>query len=111
MSMADPLLAQHRQPRDSLATKIIFFVFVSTFVTALVVSWISVQSTYSFLRAHLDRSYPTILARSAAELGNWLSDGQTLVGRLAAREELRRLAAGADGDRDRAAALRARIVG
>jgi len=101
--MADPLFAEHRQPRDSLATKIIFFVFVSTFVTALVVSWISVHSTYSFLRAHLDHSYPTILARSAADLGVWLADGRDQVERLAASGELQGLAAGT-GDREAEAA-------
>jgi diguanylate cyclase (GGDEF)-like protein len=108
--MADPLLAQHRQPRDSLATKIIFFVFVSTFVTALVVSWISVHSTYSFLRTHLDHSYPAILTRSAADLGGWLSDGEALVERLASRRELQRVASGAQRDRDRAAVLLAEAL-
>jgi diguanylate cyclase (GGDEF)-like protein len=53
-----------RAPRDSLATKIIFFVFFSTFVTALVVSWISVQSTHAFLRAHLDAAYPLLAERA-----------------------------------------------
>ena len=37
-------------PLDSLATKIILFVFLSTFATALVVSWISIQSTHAYLR-------------------------------------------------------------
>ena len=107
--MVDPLLAQHRQPRDSLATKIIFFVFVSTFVTALVVSWISVHSTYSFLRAHLDHSYPAILTRSAVDVGGWLEEGQARLEELASRSEFRRFAEGA-GDRDAAAAALAEAL-
>jgi diguanylate cyclase (GGDEF)-like protein len=103
--MPDPLLAEHRQPRDSLATKIIFFVFVSTFVTALVVSWISVHSTYSFVRSHLDRSYPVILARGASDVGRWLEGGRTRLAELAARPELVRAASGEPGAGAPAAAL------
>ena len=81
--MPDPTLALRRQPRDSLATKIIFFVFFSTFVTALVVSWISVHSTYAFLRTHLDASYPLLLDRSAQRLDAWVNDAQEQLARLA----------------------------
>ena len=48
----------HRQPLDSLATQIILFVFLSTFATALVVSWISIQSTNAYLSGMVDRQYP-----------------------------------------------------
>ncbi len=91
--MPDPSLALRRQPRDSLATKIIFFVFFSTFVTALVVSWISVHSTYAFLRTHLDASYPLLLDRGSQRLGAWVGDGQERLERLALDPELFRASA------------------
>jgi diguanylate cyclase (GGDEF)-like protein len=81
--MPDPTLALRRQPRDSLATKIIFFVFFSTFVTALVVSWISVHSTYAFLRRHLDASYPFLLERGTQRLTGWVVDGSHRLDALA----------------------------
>lgn len=82
--MSDPTLGLRRQPRDSLATKIIFFVFFSTFVTALVVSWISVQSTYAFLRTHLDAAYPQMLARAASRVEAGVAAGQIELEALAA---------------------------
>jgi diguanylate cyclase (GGDEF)-like protein len=108
--MPDSQLAQHRQPRDSLATKIIFFVFVSTFVTALVVSWISVHSTYSFLRAQLNRSYPSVLALSDAGLSRWLEEGQAAIAELAAREELIQAVRGDAGSAERAGSLLAEAL-
>lgn len=102
--MSDPTLALRRQPRDSLATKIIFFVFFSTFVTALVVSWISVQSTYVFLRSHLDASYPLLLDRAADRLEAGLAEGREHLEALAAEPALAQLVstdrnAGAPGRR------------
>jgi len=78
-----------REPRDSLATKIIFFVFFSTFVTALVVSWISVQSTYSFLRTHLDAAYPVLLDRGAARVEAALAEAERALDRFALEPVLR----------------------
>jgi len=86
--MSDPTQALSRQPRDSLATKIIFFVFFSTFVTALVVSWISVQSTYAFLRTHLDAAYPMLLERSKTRLDGVLADAQHELDALARESAL-----------------------
>ncbi len=50
-----------RQVFNSLSTRIIFFVFMSTFLSALVVSWISIHAIHSQLRAELDRRFPAIL--------------------------------------------------
>lgn len=105
--MSDPTLALRRQSRDSLATKIIFFVFFSTFVTALVVSWISVQSTYAFLRGHLDASYPLLLERAAGHLETGVAEGQAALDGLAADPKLRPLAS---GDRGAAAEGRRRLA-
>jgi len=91
--MSDSTLALRRQPRDSLATKIIFFVFFSTFVTALVVSWISVHSTYAFLRTHLDASYPMLAERGTQRLGVWVEDGQRSLLRLVHDSDLLRTSA------------------
>ena len=63
-----------RQPLNSLATKIIFVVFLSTSLTAVVVSWISVHSTYTFLERRIQESYPAILERTGDRLGGWLGE-------------------------------------
>jgi diguanylate cyclase (GGDEF)-like protein len=70
--MPEPQLLPPRPPLNSLATKIILFVFLSTFATALVVSWISIRSTHAHLRNSLDRRYPAALARAAGQLDRWL---------------------------------------
>src|SRR5262245_40112619 len=101
--MSEPTLALRRQPRDSLATKIIFFVFFSTFVTALVVSWISVQSSYAFLRSHLDAAYPLLLDRAAARIQSGLGTATQELEAIARDAAVLRLAG---GDRDALAATR-----
>ncbi|MDJ0864502.1 MAG: diguanylate cyclase [Myxococcota bacterium] len=83
--MSESWLVSRRQPRDSLATKIIFFVFLSTLVTALGVSWIAVHSTYAFLRAQLEQRYPQVLERSATLVADWLDDGSLRVREVAER--------------------------
>jgi diguanylate cyclase (GGDEF)-like protein len=65
-----------RQPLNSLATKIILFVFTSTFVTALVVSWISIQSTHDSLLGVVDRMYPIALDRAVVQLEDWIDRGR-----------------------------------
>jgi diguanylate cyclase (GGDEF)-like protein len=100
--MPESSLALHLQRRDSLATKIIFFVFFSTFITALVVSWVSVHSTYAFLRTHLDASYPLLLERGTERLGAWVEDGQDRLTRLASDPDLLRTSAGARDFREAA---------
>jgi diguanylate cyclase (GGDEF)-like protein len=72
--MSEPGAPIRRQPLNSLSTKIIFFVFLSTFLTALAVSWISIESTYRFLRRRIDQSFPAVLDRSAARLDAWLAE-------------------------------------
>ncbi|MCG8588184.1 MAG: diguanylate cyclase [Proteobacteria bacterium] len=70
--MSEPHLQLRKQPLNSLSTKIIFFVFLSTFLTALVVSWISIQSTHTYLRGQIDESFPPLLARSSQGLQDWV---------------------------------------
>jgi diguanylate cyclase (GGDEF)-like protein len=76
-----------RAPVGGLATRIILFVFATTFCTALVVSWVSIQSTYASLRGEIDRAYPAELAQAERQLARWL---------LSAEAELAELAAHAD---------------
>ncbi len=95
--MPESWLAERRQPRDSLATKIIFFVFLSTFVTSLVVSWISVQSTYAFLRAHLEETYPALLRQADQRLANATRDALALLDLLAREPAIARTATGERG--------------
>ncbi|MCL4685145.1 diguanylate cyclase [Myxococcota bacterium] len=93
--MSDSWLAERRQPRDSLATKIIFFVFLSTFVTSLVVSWISVQSTYAFVRTHLEESYPAVLRQANRRFDGATRDALAMLERLAREPAVSGTAAGA----------------
>jgi len=99
--MPEPFAAARRHPHNSLATKIIFFVFLSTFLTALLVSWIAVESTHRFLREALDRRYPALLQRSASRVEAWLAAGQAAVEASAGTSALRgisgSLRSGADG--------------
>jgi diguanylate cyclase (GGDEF)-like protein len=81
--MSEP---QPRAPLNSLATKIILFAFLSTFATALVVSWISIDSTHAYIRNDLDRRYPAALARAAAQLDHWIETRGTASGELSERE-------------------------
>ena len=81
--MADSWLATERQPRDSLAAKIIFFVFVSTFVSSLVVSWVAVHSTFAFLRGQLQQLYPVTLHAAAQALERAEPDLAPRLGQLA----------------------------
>jgi diguanylate cyclase (GGDEF)-like protein len=74
-----------RQPLNSLATKIIFVVFLSTSLTAVVVSWISVHSTYTFLERRIQESYPAILERASERLTGWLREADAELAETAAR--------------------------
>jgi diguanylate cyclase (GGDEF)-like protein len=76
-----------RQPLNSLATKIIFVVFLSTSLTAVVVSWISVHSTYTFLERRIQASYPAILERASERLTSWLREADAELAEAAARVE------------------------
>jgi diguanylate cyclase (GGDEF)-like protein len=105
--MPDSTQALRHQPRDSLATKIIFFVFFSTFVTALVVSWISVQSTHAFLRSHLDAAYPLLLDRATSRVDAALTDAGHALELLARDPALQEL----DDDLAASTRLRARLEG
>jgi diguanylate cyclase (GGDEF)-like protein len=89
MRISNPRL--RRQPLNSLATKIIFVVFLSTFLTALVVSWISVRSTYGFLRGQIDRSFPSLLASTSQSILTWLDEGGSELERLASEPALLRV--------------------
>lgn len=70
--MPDPHSPWRRQPLGSLATRIIALVFVATFVTALLVSGISVHTTYTFMKRPLEQAYPSLLSDRAARLEAWL---------------------------------------
>ena len=71
------------QPRTSLATKIILFVFLSTFVSALVVSWISIRATYASARDVVDRLYPRALDHAIRDVAPWLASAERTVEGLA----------------------------
>jgi diguanylate cyclase (GGDEF)-like protein len=67
-----------------LATKIIFVVFLSTFLTAVLVSWISVYSTHTFLQRKLEQTFPAIAAGGVDRAGVWFDEGRLELSRMAA---------------------------
>ena len=83
--MVEAQLEQNRTPLNSLATKIILFVFLSTFATALAVSWIAIQSTHKSLRGVVDHMYPLALYHTAPRANSWLRAAELEVFGLARR--------------------------
>ncbi len=60
-----------RRPLQSLASRVIFFVFLATLLTSLVVTWVSTQSLHSFLSEKIDQKFPALLAAVAERLDIW----------------------------------------
>jgi diguanylate cyclase (GGDEF)-like protein len=83
--MMDEQLEANRPPLNSLATKIILFVFLSTFATAVAVSWISIQSTHESLRGMIDHLYPLAVEHTALRSTPWLRAAELEVRSLALR--------------------------
>jgi diguanylate cyclase (GGDEF)-like protein len=61
-------------PWSGLASKLILFVFASTFITATIVSWISIQSASESLRGVIDRLYPLSLDHAAQRIEPWICE-------------------------------------
>jgi diguanylate cyclase (GGDEF)-like protein len=76
-----PPLSKH--PLNSLATKLILFVFVSTLATAMAVSWVSIQSTHDYLSQQIRRQYPASLTHAGEALLAYLVAGQEELAGLA----------------------------
>jgi diguanylate cyclase (GGDEF)-like protein len=86
--MTRPTEALRRSQIGSLATKLILFVFVSTFVTALVVSAVSIHASHAQVRRGLEQRYPRALARGAERLGRVLEAGRAELAVLGAGSSL-----------------------
>jgi len=59
---------------SGLAFRISLMVFVATFFTSLVITWISVHSIATALRGELDRRFPALLERASAALDLWYQE-------------------------------------
>jgi diguanylate cyclase (GGDEF)-like protein len=102
--MPEPGARSRSHPLSSLATKIILFVFGSTLLTALVVSWISLQSTQDSLRNTIEHFYPLSLEQTSRRTAAWVREAQDEVDALALLAE--RLDGGAELERAVAASRR-----
>ncbi len=80
------------RPQQRLATRIAFLVLGSCFTTGLVVSWVSIHSTYGALRRAIDREYPAALRRVTERQAELFARGTALLDLLASAEELGELA-------------------
>jgi diguanylate cyclase (GGDEF)-like protein len=81
--MAQPTEVLPRPPLASFATRIILFVFLATFATALAVSWMSIRATATQIRRFADHHYPLALARCGDRLERRLRAGSAEVAALA----------------------------
>lgn len=79
---------RRRPSLQSVSTRIISFVFVSIFTTAVLVSWLSIQSTYATLRAQIDARFPLLLERVSADLTTWTATGWSEFEQLAGSNQL-----------------------
>ncbi len=75
----------HQEPESSLATTIILLVFVSTFVTAVAVSWISIETVRRQLWAQIEERLAHALDRTSQRLLRGLGEGRALTADLARR--------------------------
>ena len=66
--MAEPRPYDAAHPGTSLATKLVLFVFATSFGTAVLVSWTSIQATHTHLSRVVDRTYPAALERAVERL-------------------------------------------
>ncbi len=73
-----------KPPLQSLATRVILVVFLATFLTAGVVTWLAVRSTYSFLRDDLDDRLPAEASALAGQLSPALASTEKALQALAA---------------------------
>jgi diguanylate cyclase (GGDEF)-like protein len=81
-----------KQPLNSISTRIIFFVFLSTFLTALVVSWISIDTIHRNLRRQIEARFPAVLERRVTAFDAYLTEGHEALSERVATANLARLA-------------------
>ena len=91
--MGEPRSNAAARPATSLATKLVLFVFLTTFGTAILVSWTSIDATHTHLTRVVDQSYPAALERAVERLEERLAHdlsgpGDPRVAELLAREPL-----------------------
>ncbi len=102
----EPIGPAGRPPLNSISTRVIFFVFLSTFLTALVVSWISIHAIHSHLREGIEARFPALLERRAHALEQWLFESRTrLLEAVRTRPALLRHRSGARADAELATLL------
>ncbi len=65
------LLALLRRPSESLTSRIILLVFTATVLTALLVTWASIQSIHGFLSGQINRRFPELLSSTEKSLDLW----------------------------------------
>ncbi len=65
------LLKLLRRPSESLTSRIIVLVFTATVLTALLVTWASIQSIHGFLSGQIDEKFPALLSSAEKRLDLW----------------------------------------
>ena len=60
-----------RRPSESLTSRIIVLVFTATVLTALLVTWGSIQSIHGFLSAQINEKFPELLSTAKERLDLW----------------------------------------
>ena len=81
-SIHSPAAERNEPRRHSIAAKIVFLVFLCTFLTALVVSGITVNARQAELRTRVAADFAGALERSRDSLDLWLMEGRNHLGTL-----------------------------
>jgi hypothetical protein len=65
-----------RRPFESLPSRIIVSVFAAALVTSGLVTWISTESTETFLRSKIDERFPAVLQQARLRVEAWYEQRQ-----------------------------------
>jgi len=80
----NPQSARRRAPSNSVSTRIILCVFLSTMLTAMVVSWLSIGAIHNDVRSRVERRTRALAEERRDEIERWHSAASTQLAASAA---------------------------
>jgi diguanylate cyclase (GGDEF)-like protein len=96
----ESLRSTARRPFESLPSRIIVSVFAAALVTSGLVTWISTESTETFLRSRIDERFPAVLEQARQRVETWYEQRRLEIETFARSETVvRSLADGAHPER------------
>ena len=82
----ESLRSKVRRPFESLPSRIIVSVFAAALVTSGLVTWISTESTETFLRSKIDERFPAVLEQARQRVEAWYEQRQLEIDTFARSE-------------------------